>query len=655
MNFFEQQDLARRNTQRLIVLLVLAVLSLIAVTTVFLAGVIAYLQGGGYSEELYHTSLTQVLINTITGKMIAGISLLVISVVILGSLFKMAQLRAGGRAVAEAMGGRLLHAYTQDPDERKILNIVEEMAIASGTPVPPVYLIEEEGINAFAAGHNLQNAVIGVTRGCIHLLSRDELQGVIAHEFSHILHGDMRINLRLIAILHGILLLGLIGEYLLRSTRHGNSRSDRNNLVGLIVVIGLGLVVIGYTGTFFGNLIKSAVSRQREFLADASAVQFTRNPDGIAGALKKIGAHVYGSELTLSNAAEFSHMYFSAGITTAFSRLMATHPPLPDRIKRIQPRWDGSYPKLDLRSASGLYSGASSQAGEAAHLASGPQMQGFSNIGQTLSSAEIEAALAQTGQASAQHIESAQQQLAALGPEIQAAAHDSFSARALMFGLFLDKHPEQREKQWQSLADLIGTNSLPQVKSIAHQVLSLDTSLRLPLIELSIPALKELSQAQLQIFVQCLECLIQADNRITLMEWSLRRVILHHLLPAPAPRLRQRDLRDMGDQCTLLVSILAYAGARSEEDASAAFTAALEPLGLTHRKILPKSGCKLLQLEQALTQLNEVKPLQKPKLLKAMTQCIAHDNKITSSEAELFRAIADGLDCPVPPLILPAH
>ncbi len=656
MNFFEQQDLARRNTKRLIVLLVLAVLSLIAVTALFLAGVFAYLQGG-HSPELRQAGLIQGMLNALSWEMITGVSLLVIGVVIIGSLFKMAQLRSGGRAIAEAMGGRLLNTNTQDLDERKILNVVEEMAIASGTPVPPVYLIDEDGINAFAAGHNLQNAVIGVTRGCIHLLNREELQGVVAHEFSHILHGDMRINLRLIALLHGILLLGLIGQYMLRSTRFRSSRSSRDNSAAVALGLGLGLIIIGYAGTFFGNLIKAAVSRQREFLADASAVQFTRNPDGIAGALKKIGGYSYGSRLELSNAAEFSHMYFSAGVTTAFNQLMATHPPLPERIKRIQPRWDGSYPQTSI-SATTATTNVDSAAQE-----NGPSYFATDNAHPDISvnaerqvpDSAAEASLAQMGQAGMHHLEDAHRRLIALGPDIQAAAHDSFSARALMFGLFLDRHPDQREKQWQGLADLIDAKSLNDVRTLAEQVLSLETRLRLPLVELAMPALKELSSPQLQSFTQCLERLIQADNKITLMEWSLHRVIMHHLSPPLAPKFRQRNLTEMRDQCALLLSILAYAGAQSFEDAAQAFACALEPLGFVNLDILPKANCKLPQLESALAQLNEIKPLQKPKLLKAMSQCVTHDNKISIVEAELFRAIADALDCPVPPLIPSPH
>ena len=265
------------------------------------------------------------------------------ALITVGSLYKMAQLAGGGTVVAERLGGRRVYPNTTDPVERRLLNVVEEMALASGVPVPPVFLLsEEQGINAFAAGYSPSDAVVGVTRGCAQQLTRDQLQGVVAHEFSHILNGDMRLNMRLIGVLHGILLMGLVGRELLRLVGHsGGGRSRRNDGAAPLLLIGLAFMVIGFLGLFIGNLIKAAASRQREFLADASAVQFTRNPEGIAGALKRIGAAVFGSKLASPRAAEASHMYFAEGISTLF----ASHPPLHERISRIDPQWDGKFPQ----------------------------------------------------------------------------------------------------------------------------------------------------------------------------------------------------------------------------------------------------------------------------------------------------------------------
>lgn len=328
MDFFAHQEQARRLTFRLVILFGLAVIGIILTCYFLAAFALAYAHYGPQWEK--GDLWDPILFMWVT----FGIS----AIVGLCSGFKILQLRGGGKVIAEELGGRLLSPSSVDPVERKILNIVEEMAIASGVPTPAVYMMDREpGINAFAAGYTIQNAVIAVTRGCVEQLSRDELQGVIAHEFSHILNGDMRINIHLMGVLFGILIIGMMGYYAFRMTPYRTSKEDRTGI--FIIIIGLGLVVIGSIGTFFGNLIKAAVSRQREFLADASAVQFTRNPEGIAGALKKIAGYKNGSAILNPNAPEASHMFFAKGV---FEGLFATHPPIDERIRRLDKSWEGS-------------------------------------------------------------------------------------------------------------------------------------------------------------------------------------------------------------------------------------------------------------------------------------------------------------------------
>src|SRR5690606_37764270 len=305
MNFFEHQERARGTTRWLVLLFIGAVISLILGATLIVSVILATSNAQQGAAPAFDPTALPL-------DVLAGVSAVVLAVVALGAAFRFMQLRAGGKAVAQGLGGRLLSVNTRNIDERKVLNVVEEMAIAAGVPVPQVYLLEEAGINAFAAGHTPQDAVIGVTRGCIAQLSRDELQGVIAHEFSHICNGDMRLNLRLIGWLYGITVLGLIGYFLLRGQSVAAARS-RDNSRGALVLVGLGLMAVGYGGTLFGNLIKAAVSRQREFLADASAVQYTRNPAGIGGALKKIGANAKGSLLDTAGAGEVGHLLFGQG------------------------------------------------------------------------------------------------------------------------------------------------------------------------------------------------------------------------------------------------------------------------------------------------------------------------------------------------------
>ena len=323
MNFFEAQDRARKNTAWFILLFVLAVAGLVFLTNLFLLGILTYVKS---SQIIFSYEALQ---NYYSWQEFTGVTIGVCLLIFGGSMYKTMSLSGGGTAVAEMLGGRQLPPATTDPQQRRLLNVVEEMAIAAGMPIPRVYLLEEPGINAFAAGRSPANAVIGITRGTLTRLSREELQGVIAHEFSHIANGDMRLNIRLIGVLHGILLIGLIGGFLLRSLRFtGRSRSRKGGGgIAAIAALGLGLLIIGYAGSFFGNWIKSIVSRQREYLADSSAVQFTRSKDGIAGALKKIGGSA-GSYLNSPLAAQYSHAFFAEGVGFLLQSFFATHPPL---------------------------------------------------------------------------------------------------------------------------------------------------------------------------------------------------------------------------------------------------------------------------------------------------------------------------------------
>src|SRR6056297_1981581 len=316
MNFFEHQDRARKQTRVLVVAFMLAVLAIVMAMNLVMLGVFGRFQSaeqGWFSPGFWLAN----------GQVVLWTSLATVLVVVLASAYRSAQLRGGGGQVARELGGVEVTGDSNDPLRRRLLNVVEEMAIASGVPVPQVFVLEHEpGINAFAAGWSPADAAVAVTRGTLETLNREELQGVIAHEFSHVFNGDMRLNIRLIGVLFGILALAVVGRRMLTSMHL--TRGGRNKNAGGIVLVALAVVVIGYVGLFFGRWIQAAVSRQREYLADASAVQFTRSPEGIAGALKKIGAATAGSRLVV-NTQEVGHMLFASSLS---SRLMATHPPL---------------------------------------------------------------------------------------------------------------------------------------------------------------------------------------------------------------------------------------------------------------------------------------------------------------------------------------
>ncbi|MAZ89464.1 MAG: peptidase [Cellvibrionaceae bacterium] len=663
MNFFEHQDQARKNTRRLIAFFSLAVLSLIAITTVFVAGFLYYFDSQNQKRfeplQAMDGGNASQLLQLMSWELVAGIAAAVICVVLIGSLYKLSQLSGGGEKVAASLGGKRLQPNTTDANERKLQNVVEEMAIASGTPVPPVFIMEEASINAFAAGYDANDAVIGVTRGCMELLNREELQGVIAHEFSHILHGDMRINIRLIGILHGILIIGLLGSLLMRSGAYSSAgyrhRSSSRSKEGAgIALLGLGFIIIGYAGTFFGKLIKSAVSRQREFLADASAVQFTRDPSGISSALQKIGGYSEGSKIHHANAEEFSHMYFGEGIASSFSNMMATHPPLPTRIERIQPNWSGQFPNVDaqLSAASNASAGnteerTSSFAGthSAAPISAAAPVESVQSSTDVLNTSTLD----DIGNPRPEHVQKAQQLLQQIPDALKDAAHDPFAARAIVYNLLI-QIDTSAQQQWQQLKQRAHPVVYKHTLALHKQVQQLPRNEKLPLLEICIPALKTLSDPQHKVFKENVVALIKADKKVDIFEWSLYRILLNSLEPQ-ADSSQRAALKHLAVPCQQLVSTLATAGHDNEKSAGDAYHQAMSQLGFANLPLLGDGNISLPMLDSAIKQLQRLKPLQKPALLKALMACIKHDGKVTTEEYELFRAIAECLNCPVPPLL----
>ncbi|MDP6096733.1 MAG: M48 family metallopeptidase [Gammaproteobacteria bacterium] len=637
MDFFASQDTAKRNTGKLVFLFVMAVIALVVVTNFLVMFIFGFL-----GSEM--TSMAAISTVSFDWNTFLLVGLAVVSVILLGSLYKIGSLSGGGARVAEMMNGRLLVAGSGDLHERRILNIVEEMAIASGTPVPPVYLMEESGINAFAAGYSPSDAVIGVTRGAIETLSRDQLQGVIAHEFSHILHGDMRINIRLIGVLHGIMVLGIIGYHLLR----GGAYSRRSKNSGGIVFFGLALVVVGFVGTFFGNLIKAAVSRQREYLADASAVQFTRNPDGIGGALMRIATHDSRSYIANPSSAEISHTLFEEGSVSALSRLYATHPPLENRIKAILPRWDGDYGVAATGPDADLTAEAEKAAGPTTREKAEALLGGVAGVLIT------DAMIKQVGNPSAAHLRAADALLQQIPAPLLEAAHDPSAARALIYFLVLEEDAALRERQLKFLQQSADAGVYFELAKIVEQLDKFKAEYRLPLITIALGSLRQLSKPQFILFKENFDKLIAVDKKISLFEWATHKIVFRHLEAVFANRkskLGRKELVQCKKSCEVLLSILAYSNKQQGISQQDAFDKASSKLPQLDMQIIDESDICLGLLNAALDDLVELKPLQKPALLKACAACITADKEVSPIETELFRAIADTLDCPMPPLV----
>jgi Zn-dependent protease with chaperone function len=637
-NFFDNQEAARRQTSRLVFLFGCAVVGIVGLLYALAVALTGEPETDPYGRVIgMHPELWQ-------PELLLQVGLATLAVVSAGSLYKIAQLRGGGAVVAESLGGQLVPTDTRDPDARKILNVVEEMAIASGTPTPPVYLMaDEDGINAFAAGFTPSDAVIGVTRGCVHTLSRDELQGVIAHEFSHILSGDMRLNIRLMGAVHGILLIGIIGYFLLRSSMFaGGRRGGKDNNGAVMLALGLGLMVVGFLGTFFGNLIKASVSRQPEFLADASAVQFTRNPDGIAGALKKIAGFDSGSVLISPAAPEASHLFFSQGLRGGLQSLFATHPPIEDRIQRLDPAFQHQISEMTEGGARTQPAGAAGFAASGeAHPALPAEPEGT--------------AIEQVGIPTAAHLAYAASLIASLPETVVSACHEPHGARAVLYALLIERDDPVRSQQIEQLTRDSETGIADEAMRLLQHVERLDARLRLPVIDIALPTLQRLSPDQFARFDTNVTMLIQADDRIDLFEWTLQRILFAHLRPhfeRAGKRVRRNlPLSRVTKPCGVVLSALARFGSSDESSALESFLQGAARLHDTSLELLPPDGSGLGALDQALTVLGRADARAVEQLLPACAASIASDGVVSQAQGELMRAIADSLGAPMPPLL----
>jgi Zn-dependent protease with chaperone function len=591
------------------------------------------------------------------------VTLVTALIIALGSSIKALQLSRGGQAVAEMLGGTPVSPQTTDPEERRLFNVVEEMALASGTPVPAVYVMNrEDGINAFAAGHDTRDAVIGVTRGCIHLLTRDELQGVIAHEFSHILNGDMALNMRLTCLTYGIIFIAQTGYLLLRFGQTlllsgDNSKRQEGGhflIIIAIFVAGVIILIIGAIGVFFARLIQSAISREREFLADASAVQFTRNPSGIAGALKKIGGWAQGSRIQSGHAPEAAHFFFSRGGGKPWFNWFATHPPLVHRIALLDPSFKGEFAAVTDTGEMAIApprspdeverGGALGLAGATAALSGAGRAGSSAGAGPVPAISEIPHA----------EIASAQRFRQSIPQELEEALHDSHGACAIVFLLLTEDEREQRDELLAGVDHNVFPGILTEMHRLQGPLDKMASGQRLALIDLCIPALRGLAPGQFRSFRAVLQSLIEADGQITLFEYALDKVLIRHLdatfSGAREIPVRHRALAPVFGEVVVILSTLARL---NSGDPNKAFRNGVSQLNLeeTSVPILPPESCSLRAVDQALETLQYLAPILKKNLLYACAQTVLSDGKVGPEEYDLLRAIADVINAPLPPLI----
>jgi len=632
MNFFEAQESARRKSTVAMILFVVAVVSLIVLLNVIIIGFISLYSAG------HHHGWSAVVATFLR---LPGVAMLttfsVLLFIGLGCAIKYSSLSAGGNVIAEMLGGRIIPPNTDKPMERKILHVVEEMAIASGIPVPPVYLLEESSINAFAAGWSPGSAIIGITRGSMVYLNRDELQGVIAHEFSHIFNGDMRLNIRLVVLLHGLEVVSDMGKTVLSI--------PVVRVVEVISFIGMFLMFFGYLGVVCSDCIKAIVCRQREYLADASAVQYTRHTSGIAGALKKIGGLKSGSMLESPLAAKFSHGYFSSYsyfTDSTGTSLFSTHPPLQERIRRLEPRWDGKFIPPTQEMLKMIFA------------LERPHKHSFE--GDIIYVDDALNAVDQIGQTAQQNFKYAQSLFKEVPVKLRKDAKDPYSARALVYASLIQNYPDTDPTQWNVLQQNADPHVFTWTKELFPVLQGMPAKFRLPVYQLSMPALRTLSAVQYDVFRRNVEALIHTDRKVSFDEWVVQRFILQPLDEAygmrKPGRIKYNNFDTIKPELELIISALTYIDNKNDSSAQYAFNLVADELGVKGLRPVWRDDVKIATLDQALDKLEQLTPQLKLCLLKALINSLKLENEITEAGYELVRALASCMGCPMPPIYL---
>jgi Zn-dependent protease with chaperone function len=624
VNFFEHQAQARRRSARYVALFMLATAAIVAMVNLVVLTLVAYFVSdydnsivfrqwlGAHPRVLWWTTL-----GTLTA--IGG-----------ASLYRIATLSSGGAAVAKTLGATLVDSSTNDPRLRQLLNVVEELAIAAGVPVPQVFVLDSEiAVNAFASGFTASDAAVTVTRGALTHLTRDELQGVIGHEFSHVFNGDMRLNTRLIGVLFGILFIGLTGRLILRARVDGRGAAP-------IWGAALAFILIGYVGLLFGRMIQAAISRSRESLADASAVQFTRDPHGLSGALKKIA--VLSGVMQDPRSEQVSHMLIASRFSGERS-LFATHPPILERIRALEPNF---------------------RASELAHISREPvaPLAPMTAPAVTVASPPLKPTqvIAAIGQLSDTALVFATDRRDAIPPPLLAAAREPSEAAKLVMGLVLSDDSVQRAPQIAMLREQpdLPAGAIATIESFARDIAALNPALRLPLFELSFPALRRRTPEELRQLATLVEKLCRVDNRVTVFEYALARLLRLQLYEVLAPRARRTPivapkLFALRAEAQSLLSVLARESTGDAKVAQGAYDAGMRRL--FQMQALPYvPSVDWVALDRALMRLDLLAPLAKQELIEALVLIVGYDGTVSLAEMELLRTVCASLHCPLPPL-----
>jgi Zn-dependent protease with chaperone function len=645
VDFYAYQAAARRQSRLFVVLFMAAVAAVVIALDAVIFTVLAARSSSSnaYGGPYGNAPLDPLGFAMRNPDAVLVVSLLIIGVIGLASLFKSAQLRGGGAVVAQSLGGVRVERDTTDPARKRLRNIIEEMAIASGVPVPEIYVLEQEpAINAFAAGHTPANACITVTQGAIDHLNRDELQGVIGHEFSHILNGDMRLNIQLMGAIFGLLVIAIIGRLVFNFAPRGGNDRDRRGGLGWVGV-GLAAMVLGYLGLLAGRMLQAAVSRQRERLADASAVQFTRNTTGLKGALMKIAALEEGSKFVAADAEQVAHMLFAPGL----DRIFATHPPLLERIRELDPQFDPA--ELQALIARGVPNSDSPATMAAAAPSPAPRPAAAAMAGASGFAADAGVIAAQVGRPQPANVDQAQATREQIPPVLRNFSDTGAHARSMVLALLVSRDPALRDAQAQRIAQEYGGAELNVVNAAISAAGTLAPMVRLPALLQLFPTLRRLPLPERQRLTTLVMDLIHLDSNIDVFEFCLAKLLETMLNDAAgnAPPYGTLTLENAVAPVHVMFCTLARCGSDDEREIRAAYTAGISGVLARYPDYATYDDWPQ-RTSAALSALDQLQLPAKQKLIAGLVRTIASDGQLKVEESELLRTTCALLHCPMP-------
>ena len=647
--FHQHQDDANRATGQLVMALLALVLAIVLLSGTVVAYVFALLITLDLVDPTTHPHILWATF---------GITVAVCTcIVTIGSALKTMDLAAGGKVVAKDLGGTLVDK-PEDPATVRLMNVVEEMSIASGVHVPPVYILESPGINAFAAGYELKDAVLGVTRGAVDNLTREQLQGVIAHEFSHIFNGDMKLNMRMLGLMHGVLCISILAKKTMETGFDALGRSRAWQGAILMIAIGGALWMVGIAGTAVSLLVKAATSRQREFLADAYAVQFTRNPEGLAGAMKIIAGHQTGSRVNGPKTLEASHMFFAEGCGRLAS-MMASHPPISNRILRLDPTWDGVPYYVDDQREIGQYTGAFS--GALGLVSGGARQISGANEITADDSAAVSHASAANGLEEYDHTwQVAEVAEVAASEEYIVEQQSGLSDRIVEFIQLPVATPFVLSALWashakttQSVAELWGPTDGPRVQGLVKAFGGLNEAQQMMLFDDAISRLASLPAEDLNRTREIYQRISPVAEELNVFHWMWNSVLENSLQPDSDGTRRSRygRLDQVAGACEFVLSTVCHTGADQEMVAGFAFQRALASLGVSNVSLLPEQDCTWDNFQTAVDVIRQLSASPRRQLLVACTNALTSDREITASESQMIRGICAKWDFEVPSIL----